>query len=72
MKEIVIPLTSFIADSSFLLPRPYPGFQRLKYKTNDAPVFNLLDADKIEVMFLPAEKSITLLNIAVETIYLKK
>lgn len=48
-RDIEIPISSLSPDSSLLLPRPYPGFQSLKFK-NTAPAKEALhDAEKIEV-----------------------
>jgi hypothetical protein len=50
-KEIAIPLTSFVKDSSLLLPRPYPGFQRLWFVTAGNAPMNIADTEKIEIRF---------------------
>jgi hypothetical protein len=35
-KDIVIPLNSLVADSSLVMPRPYPGFQPLWFRATGA------------------------------------
>jgi len=69
-KEIEIPLTALMADSSLLLPRPYPGFLPLWFKSSSNAPFNLTDAEKLEVSFVsPGGKPV---NIQIESVYLKK
>ncbi len=48
--EIRIPLTSLQADSSLLLPRPYPGFLPLWFKSNATGHFRIQDAEKLQVI----------------------
>lgn len=47
-KNIDIPLTNFKADSSLLLPRPYPGFLPLWFKAGNFTGLNLEKMDKLE------------------------
>jgi hypothetical protein len=50
MKEITLPLKSFVPGSVMLLPRPYPGFMPLWFKAAGSPVFQFKDAEKIEIV----------------------
>jgi hypothetical protein len=51
VKDIEIPLTSLKQDSQLLLPRPYPGFQPLYFKSSAGAIFNLKNAEKLEITF---------------------
>lgn len=50
-KEIEITLNSLKPEDMLLLPRPYPGFQNLFFKSDSKESFNLKDVEKIEVTF---------------------
>ncbi|MDQ3683712.1 MAG: membrane or secreted protein [Bacteroidota bacterium] len=70
LQEIEIPLTTLMADSSLLLPRPYPGFLPLWFKSSSNAPFNLINTEKLQVSFvLTGGKPV---NIQVESVYLKK
>jgi hypothetical protein len=49
-KEIRIPLSSLHADSLLLLPRPYPGFLPLWFKSGATSSFNMADAEKLQAV----------------------
>lgn len=49
-KEIRISLTSLQLDSMLLLPMPFPGFLPLWFKAAGKSVFNMVDAEKIQVV----------------------
>jgi hypothetical protein len=51
MREIEIPLSSLKKDSFLLLPRPYPGFLPLSFKSESNKNFNISDVEKLEVSF---------------------
>ncbi len=51
MKEITLPLNSLKQDSMLLLPRPYPGFLPLWFKSKAEGLFNLNEVERIEVSF---------------------
>jgi hypothetical protein len=49
-KDVQIPLNKFVADAAMLLPRPYPDFQPLLFKSSaPAGKFRLYDLEKVEV-----------------------
>ncbi|HET6996758.1 MAG TPA: membrane or secreted protein [Chitinophagaceae bacterium] len=48
--EIRIPLTSMQADSFLLLPRPYPGFLPLWFKSNAAGQLNIAETEKMQII----------------------
>ena len=49
-QQIEVPLNTLVADSSLLLPRPYPEFLPLKFAAStSAGKFKLSDAEKIEI-----------------------
>ena len=57
-QNIEIPLNNLKADSALLMPRPYPGFQPLYFKssvTNEK--FNLGEIEKIEITTSPSLQS---------------
>jgi hypothetical protein len=49
LADIEIPLASFKADSMLLLPRPYPGFQKLTFSSGSASNLDLRDIEKLEI-----------------------
>jgi len=50
-QDISIPFASFKPDEGLLMPRPYPGFQPLKFKRTGAPdAFKLSDMERIEIL----------------------
>ncbi|TDQ11066.1 hypothetical protein ATK78_0180 [Pedobacter metabolipauper] len=51
LKDIEIPLSSLKQDSQLLLPRPYPGFLPLYYRTPESASFQLKTVEKLEVSF---------------------
>jgi hypothetical protein len=50
-KTIEIPLSALKKDSILLLPRPYPGFQKLWFQSASNKNFALADIEKIELRF---------------------
>ncbi|MCW3107432.1 MAG: rane or secreted protein, partial [Segetibacter sp.] len=68
-----IPLNSFKPDSTLLLPRPYPGFQPLKFYSTATPGFNLSNIDKLQVLFEEDKSSTAALkSFELESIFLDK
>jgi hypothetical protein len=66
-----IPLSELKPASQLLLPRPYPGFLPLYYKSSTAhPAFRLADAEKLEITF-GYETAPRVQSVTVETVYLK-
>jgi hypothetical protein len=51
MQDIDIDLGTLQADSSLLLPRPYPGFLPLWFTSNSTEPFTIANAEKIEITF---------------------
>jgi hypothetical protein len=49
MQDIVLSLADFAADSSLLLPRPYPGFMPLYFRASGSSVLRLSEVEKIQV-----------------------
>jgi hypothetical protein len=70
-KEIEIPLMALKKDSSLLLPRPYPGFQRLWFATAGNAPLNIADAEKIEIRF-SANVAVQSANIEVQWVRLRQ
>ena len=50
-KEVEVPLTALQKDSLLLLPRPYPGFQPLRFLSAGNKALNVQDVEKLEVSF---------------------
>lgn len=48
--EIKIPLSSLQPDSFLLLPRPYPGFLPLWFKADVTANFNIVNAEKLQII----------------------
>lgn len=54
-KDIELPLANLKPDSAVLLPRPYPGFQPLYFKSSAAnELFNLNDIEKMQLTISPS------------------
>jgi hypothetical protein len=70
--EIEIPLNSLQRDSFLLLPRPYPGFLPLKFKSASTKPFAIADAEKLEFSFGERVQSTKPISIEVESVWLKK
>ncbi len=72
-KEIEIPLNSLQKDAFLLLPRPYPGFLPLRFKTAQNKLLNIRDIEKLEISFDENIQSIPVpVSIEVESVWLKK
>jgi hypothetical protein len=71
-QEIKIPLSDLQKDDFLLLPRPYPGFLPLKFKSTGSTPFNILEAEKLEISFGEGVESKMPISIEVESVYLKK
>lgn len=72
-RDIEIPLTSLQGDSLLLLPRPYPGFLPLRFRSATETAFDSRQAEKLELSFgqmIPNSQVAT--GIEVESIWLKK
>jgi hypothetical protein len=73
-QNIEIPFSSFKSDSALLLPRPYPGFQSLMFKSAVTEPLRMNNIDKLQVVIggesLPA--GITTTSIELESIFLQK
>ncbi len=72
-KEIEIPLSSLQSDSFLLLPRPYPGFLPLYFKSTGTGPLDITTAERIEISFgantPPGQEPV---SIEVESVWLKK
>lgn len=72
-KDHEIPLTSLKEDSFYLLPRPYPGFLPLKFKSASARPLNLSAAEKLEIIFGEGTASLPgPVSVEVERVWLKR
>lgn len=47
-KDIEIPLSALNPDAMLLLPRPYPAFMPLWFKSNSTESFKIADTEKVE------------------------
>jgi len=67
IQDIELPLSGFKADSTLLMPRPYPGFQPLYFKSSISnPVLNLNEIEKIEITVSPGLQPSTNRNLVFE------
>lgn len=75
-QNIEIPIRNFKPDNSLLMPRPYPHFLPLTFKSSTAPIeVDLSTAEKIEITTgenLTASEKIKSYSLAVEYIRLSK
>lgn len=71
-REIRIPLSSLQPDSLLLLPRPYPGFLPLRFRTATQQPFAITDIEKLEISFGPGNAAGKPASIEVEAIWLEK
>lgn len=69
-QSIEIPLAALKADSQLLLPRPYPGFLPLYYKSTQNTKFNLKAMEKLELTFA-SDSASQPLSVYIESIFLK-
>jgi hypothetical protein len=67
--EIRIPLTNMQADSFLLLPRPYPGFLPLWFRSNATGQLNLAETEKMQIICYGEGKPI---DIEVASVWLEK
>lgn len=74
--DIEVPLNNLTADSSLLMPRPYPGFQALWFKgSGSASGFCLQDAEKLEITIgseLPPSEFNKPYGMEIQSIWLQK
>lgn len=47
---VKVPLSAFKPDSMVLLPRPYPGFQSLRFKSAAVSNFSLLNVERVQLL----------------------
>ena len=67
IQDVELPLSGFKADSALLMPRPYPGFQPLYFKSSISnPVLNLNEIEKIEITVSPGLQPSTNRNLVFE------
>ncbi|MFN2439530.1 MAG: hypothetical protein ABR503_10055, partial [Chitinophagaceae bacterium] len=70
-KTIEIPLINLQKDSMLLLPRPYPGFQKLWCISSSNKAFTIDDVEKLELRF-SADQSPKPASIEVQWVRLRK
>lgn len=67
-QDIEIPLSSLQPDSFLLLPRPYPGFLPLYFKTANVSPLDIKKTEKLEIGF----SGNGVVGIEIESIWLKR
>ncbi len=74
LSNVVINLSSLSADSTLLLPRPYPGFQPLWFKPSSHGKFKVEEIDKIQFLInnKQAAGSGKTFSMEIESIWLEK
>lgn len=74
--DIAVPIPDLVPDSSLLLPRPYPGFHPLWFRSSAISAgFLLKDAEKIEIIIgpgIPPSEYNKPYSLEVESIWLEK
>jgi hypothetical protein len=72
-KEIASSINSLQPTGFLLLPRPYPGFQPLLFKTEGVKPFHLSAAERLEIRFQPSAGGTTSpLTVEVGAVWLAK
>jgi hypothetical protein len=72
-ENIEIPFARLKPDSTILLPRPYPGFQPLKILIDAKRTFNIMEIDKVQVLFAEAKATTeTVKSVEFESISIDK
>lgn len=74
-QDIKIPLQLLQPDSALLLPRPYPGFQPLWFKAATKGIFDIAEAEKLQITFgsdMSLNQQSKPISLEVETIYLER
>ncbi|MEO6456214.1 MAG: membrane or secreted protein, partial [Ginsengibacter sp.] len=74
-QDIEVPLDNLTPDSALLLPRPYPGFMPLRFKSASVEPFKLTGAEKIEITIgsdIQASEFKKPYSIEVESIWFQK
>jgi len=71
MQMIRLPMTELQRDSMLLLPRPYPGFMPLYFKSGSTEAFSLKDLDKLQVSILESTISNEPAVVNVEAVWLE-
>jgi hypothetical protein len=67
-----VPLSSLTRDSFLLLPRPYPGFLPLYFKSESTVPFKLKDAERLEFRWKPAGKTDEKNSIEISEVWFEK
>ena len=71
-KEIEVPINSLQKVAFLLLPRPYPGFLPLTFKSTGSKPLNIADTEKLEISFGDGvQLSSVPVIIEVESVWLK-
>lgn len=70
-KTIEIPFSSLQKDSMLLLPRPYPGFQKLWFNSVLYKSFTIEDVEKLQMRF-SADNSSKPISVEVQWVRLRK
>ena len=74
-QDIELPLNNLLADSVLLLPRPYPGFLPLWFKSSGNASFKLSEIEKIQVTIgtdVPESEFKKPYGLEIESIWLEK
>lgn len=69
--DVEIPLDRLQRDSMLLLPRPYPGFQPLRFLSGGTKPFALQEAERLQFTFEGTGSAVSQ-RVEVESVYLKK
>lgn len=71
MQTIHIPIADLKKDSMLLLPRPYPGFMPLYFKSSNTETLAINNLDKLQVSVEPTATSNEPIVVAVQAVWLQ-
>jgi len=72
LKDIHLPLNQLQQDSMLLLPRPYPGFLPLWFKSKAEGALNVNEIEKIEMSFSSTYTGASEVSVEVGSVWLQK
>ena len=71
LQDVRIPLSAFRPAALLLVPRPYPGFLPLQFKSTATPPFRLAEAEVLQVVWDAAPATGSPLSVDIESVSLR-
>lgn len=68
LRDIEIPVSNLKPDSMLLLPRPYPGFHPLWFRSNSREPLDISKIEKLEISFSKNEPGLLPTTVEVESV----